>query len=44
MILGLVTKLDKLNTTTSTKKNNYDGMLENCEVIIFLIFGQFGAI
>ena len=45
MILGLVTKLDKLNTTTSTKKINYDGMLENCEVIvIFLIFGQFGAI
>ena len=45
MILGLVTKLDKLNTTTSTKKNNYDGMLENCEVIvIFLMFGQFGAI
>ena len=49
MILGPVIKLGKMKTTISKKKKkrkrNYDVMLENCEVIvIFLIFGQFGAI
>ena len=43
MKLGPVTKLDKGNKTTS--KNDYDVMLENCDVIvIFPIYGQFGAI
>ena len=43
MKLGPVTKLDKKNKTTSKK---IDGdMLENCDVIvIFSIYGQFGAI
>ena len=42
--LGPVTKLDKGNKTTS-KKFDVDVMSENCNVIvIFRIFGQFGAI
>ena len=37
-------KLDKLNKTMS-KSFDDDAMLTNCDVIvIFLIFGQFGAI
>ena len=37
-------KLDKLNKTMSKNFDN-DAMLTNCDVIvIFLIFGQFGAI
>ena len=44
MKLGPVTKLDKRNKTTS-KKIGDDVMLANCEVIvIFPIYGQFGAI
>ena len=44
MKLGPVTKLDKRNKTTS-KKIDDDVMSENCDVIvIFRIFGQFGAI
>ena len=44
MKLGPVTKLDKRNKTTS-KKFDVDVMSENCDVIvIFWIFGQFGAI
>ena len=44
MKLGPVTKLDKRNKTTS-KKFDVDVMSENCDVIvIFLIFGQFGAV
>ena len=44
MKLGPVTKLDKKNKTTS-KKFDADVMPENCDVIvIFRIFGQFGAI
>ena len=44
MKLGPVTKLDKKNKTTS-KKFDYDVMSENCDVIvIFPIYGQFGAI
>ena len=44
MKLGPVTKLDKRNKTTS-KKFDVDVMSENCDVIvIFRIFGQFGAI
>ena len=44
MKLGPVTKLDKRNKTTSKKFD--DGVMsENCDVIvIFPIFGQFGAI
>ena len=44
MKLGLVTKFDKRNKTTSKK---FDGnvMSENCDVIvIFRIFGHFGAV
>ena len=42
--LGPVTKLDKRNKTTS-KKIDVDVMSENCDVIvIFRIFGQFGAV
>ena len=42
--LGPVTKFDKRNKTTS-KKSNIDIMSENCDVIvIFQIFGQFGAV
>ena len=44
MKLGTVTKLHKKNKETS-KKIDYDVMLENCDVIvIFPIFGQFRAI
>ena len=44
MKLGPVTKLDKRNKTTS-KKFDDDVMSENCDVIvIFRIFGQFGAV
>ena len=44
MKLRPVTKLDKKNTTTS-KRFNDDVMSTNCEVIvIFPIYGQFGAI
>ena len=44
MKLGPVTKLDKRNKTTS-KKFDDDVMSENCDVIvIFSIYGQFGAI
>ena len=41
---GSVTKLDKRNKTTS-KKFDDDVMSKNCDVIvIFPIYGQFGAI
>ena len=41
---GPVTKLHKRNKRTSKKFEN-DVMSENCDVIvIFLIYGQFGAI
>ena len=44
MKLGPVTKIDKKNKTTS-KKLDVDVMSENCNVIvIFWIFGQFGAV
>ena len=44
MKLGPVTKLDKRNKTTS-KKFDDDIMSENCDVIvIFWIFGLFGAV
>ena len=44
MKLGLVTKLDKRNKTKS-EKFDYGIMSLNCEVIvIFPIYGQFGAI
>ena len=44
MKLGPVTKLDKRNKTVS-KKVDVDVMSENYDVmVIFLIFGQFGAI
>ena len=44
MKLGPVTKLDKRNKTTS-KIFNDDVMSGNCDVIvIFRIFGQFGAV
>ena len=44
MKLGLVTKLGKRNKTTS-KKFDVDAISENYDVIvIFRIFGQFGAI
>ena len=44
MKLGPVTKLDRRNKTTS-KRFDVDVMSENCDVIvIFWIFGQFGAI
>ena len=42
--LGPVTRLDRRNKTTS-KKFDVDVMSENCDVIvIFRIFGQFGAV
>ena len=42
--LGPVIKLDNRNKTTS-KKFEFDVMSENCDVIvIFQIFGQFGAV
>ena len=44
MKLGPVTKLDKRNKITS-KTFDDDIMLANCDVIVvFLIYGQFGAI
>ena len=44
MKLGPVTKLHKRSKTT-LKKVDDDVMLENCDVIvIFPIYGQFGAI
>ena len=44
MKLGPVTKLDKRNIQTSKKIDN-DVMLANCDVIlIFPIYGKFGAI
>ena len=44
MKLGVVTKLDKRNKTTS-KKFDFDVILENCDVIVILrIFRQFGAV
>ena len=44
MKLGLVTKLDKKNKTTS-KTFDDDVMSKNCDVIvIFRIFSQFGAV
>ena len=44
MKLGLVTKLDKTNIAAPKKFGN-DVMSTNCDVIvIFLIYGQFGAI
>ena len=44
MKLGPVTKIDKRNTATS-KKFDDNGMAENCGVVvIFTIYGQFGAI
>ena len=44
MTLGLVTKLNKRNNTT-WKKIEDDVMSENCDVIIiFPIYGLFGAI
>ena len=43
MELGIVTELHKRNKATS-KKFDYDVMLENFDVIvIFPIYGQFGA-
>ena len=48
MKLGVVTKLDKRNPETSKKKKKKkiddEVMSENCDVIIFPIYGQFGAI
>ena len=44
MNLGPVTKLDKRNKTVS-KKFGDDVMSENCDfIVIFRIFGQFGAV
>ena len=44
MKLGPATKLDKRNKTTS-KKLDDDVISENCyAIVIFLIYGQFGAI
>ena len=44
MKLGPVTKLDKKNKTTSNIFED-DVMSENCDIIvIFPIYGQFGAI
>ena len=44
MKLGLVTKLDKRNKITA-KRFDDTVMSENCDVIvIFSIYGQFGAI
>ena len=44
MELEPVTKTDKRNKTMSKKINNYV-MLENCDgIVIFPIYGQFGAI
>ena len=44
MKLGLVTKIDKANNTTSIKGNS-DVIFANYEVVdSFLIYGQFGVI
>ena len=44
MKLGLVTKIDKANTEM-LKRCDEDVMSANCDVVvIFLIYGQFGAI
>ena len=44
MKLGPVTTLDKGNNTTA-RKTDYDVMSENCDVVvIFPIYGQYGAI
>ena len=44
MKLGPVTKIDKINKTTS-RKSESDVISESCDVIaIFLIYGQFGAV
>ena len=44
MKLAPLTKLDKRNKTTSTKFDD-DVMSASCDIIvIFLIYGQFGAI
>ena len=44
MKLGPVTKIDNTNKTTS-KKVDVDAMSENSDiVVIFRIFGQFGAV
>ena len=44
MKLGLVTKIDKRNTATSKKFDN-DVMSANCDIIVmFPIYGLFGAI
>ena len=44
MKLGQVTKLDKRNKTTS-EKNDDDVMSKNCDtMVIFPIYGIFGAI
>ena len=43
MKLGLVTKLDKRNKTTSDKLDD-DVMLTHFDlIVIFLIYGQFGV-
>ena len=45
MKLGQVTKLDTRETRQRQKKIDVDDMLTNCEtIVIFPIFGQFGAI
>ena len=44
MKLGPVTKLDKRNKTKS-KKFDDDAVSANCDtIVIFLVYGQFGAI
>ena len=44
MKLGLVTKLDKRNTSTS-KKFDDNFILTSCDfIVIFSIYGKFGAI
>ena len=44
MKLGSVTKLDNRNKTAS-KKFDVDVMSKNCDVIVvFRVFGQFGAV
>ena len=43
MKFGSVTKLDKRKKATSKKRED-DAMSENCDaIVIFWIFGQFGA-
>ena len=45
MKLGPVTKLDNKGNKSTPQKFESDVMSENCDVIvIFLIYGQFGAI